>query len=181
MLEVALHPHSTSAEPAVTGLHVAIRRTQEGMLHLEYRLDAALDRIRTAAFSHPRRADHLWEHTCFELFLRVCGSAPYCELNFATSGAWAAYRFMDYRVGMQPVVPLTPQLRTRREANAVWLQAAVPLVDLDPSYVRAELQLAPSAVLENSAGQRTYWAAHHAAAKPDFHCADAFTVALPGV
>lgn len=178
MLHIALHPHSTSPEPAVTALPVAIERSDDGRLHLAYRLEGNLEAIRVEPFTVLRRADRLWEHTCFELFVRSPGSAPYCELNFATSGAWAAYRFSDYRVGMHPVAQLSPTVQIQREGSALQLQVSLALADLDPSFASAVLQLAPAAVIENSAGQRTYWAARHTAAKPDFHHAGAFAVTL---
>jgi hypothetical protein len=176
MLTVALQPHPISPAPALSALRMTVQWARDERLHLEYRLDGALGGIRIDAFSQPQRGERLWEHTCFELFLRDACSASYCELNFATTGAWAAYRFADYRTGMQPIVPLSPQVSTCRQADTFVLRASISLAELDPSYPRADLRLAPSAVLEDSEGERTYWAAHHAAAKPDFHHKDAFTI-----
>ena len=42
----------------------------------------------------PLRADKLWEHTVFEVFLRRPGEPGYVEFNFAAlRKPWAAYRF----------------------------------------------------------------------------------------
>jgi hypothetical protein len=41
----------------------------------------------------PRRAEELWQTTCFEAFMRVHGAEAYREWNFAPSGVWAAYAF----------------------------------------------------------------------------------------
>lgn len=178
MLTVALHPHPTSPEPAVSRLELLIERTVNGLLQLEYRLAAELDALRTAAFAQPHRADRLWEHTCFELFVGLPQRPDYCELNFATSGAWAAYRFSDYREGMQPIEPLSPLLQLHCERTWFSLRVSLPLADLDPAYTRSVLRLAPSAVIEHRNGQRSYWAVRHAAAKPDFHHRDAFAITL---
>ena len=47
----------------------------------------------------PGRADHLWQSTCFELFLRPTTAEHYFEFNFSPSTQWAAYRFDSYRGG----------------------------------------------------------------------------------
>ncbi|MET0659768.1 MAG: DOMON-like domain-containing protein [Steroidobacteraceae bacterium] len=179
MLNVSLLPHPTSPEPAVAGIGVTIERTTAAQLQLQYRLEGALDALCVDDFAVLRRADRLWEHTCFELFTQVPGRTAYCELNFATSGAWAAYRFSAYRTGMEPLAQVSPQVRLRREGSTLLLQASLSLADLEPSYASTALQLAASAVIENRRGHRSYWAARHALGKPDFHHADAFAIALP--
>ena len=178
MVNISLLPHPTSPEPVVTSLSVTIERTTAARLQLDYRLEGELDALRIEEFTALRRADRLWEHTCFELFARLPGSTAYCELNFATSGAWAAYRFSDYRAGMEPMAEVSPTVRLEREGSTLRLQASLSLADLTPAFTSAALQLAASAVIENRAGYRSYWAARHAPGKPDFHHADAFAIAL---
>src|SRR5262245_27726282 len=114
MLNVQLLPHPTSPEPAVVGLDATIERMAATRLQLDYRLQGELDALQIEAMTIPRPADRLWEHTCFELFVRLPGGTAYCELNFATSGAWAAYRFGAYREGMEPMARVNPQLRLHR-------------------------------------------------------------------
>ncbi|MET0984885.1 MAG: DOMON-like domain-containing protein [Steroidobacteraceae bacterium] len=155
-----------------------IDRTTADLLRLDYRLEGELDALRIEDFVALQRSDRLWEHTCFELFARLPGSTAYCELNFATSGAWAAYRFNDYRAGMEPMAQVSPTVRMQREGSTLHLQVSLSLAELAPSYAGAALQLAASAVIENRAGYRSYWAARHAPGKPDFHHADAFAIAL---
>src|SRR5690606_18579702 len=46
------------------------------------------------------RTDGLWRTTCLELFAGSGGPA-YREFNLSPSGAWAAYQFDDYRMGMR--------------------------------------------------------------------------------
>lgn len=179
MLQVALLAHATSAEPAVTALQLLIEREQSGWLRLSYELRGHLDAIRTSPLESLRFADRLWEHTCFELFLRTPGDARYCELNFSTSGAWAAYSFLSYREGMRPLADLKPELRVERGRDRLRVEAAVMLGELAPTFATDVLQAAPAVVIENTAGHRSFWAAHHASAKPDFHHADAFVVDVP--
>jgi hypothetical protein len=155
-----------------------VRRQAGGLLLLEYRLTGALARIRTPAFAELRREDRLWEHTCFELFVRRPGRPDYCELNVATSGAWAAYAFSSYRRGMRPLEPFEPRIEVVTGAAELHVCVTAPLIEFDSTWSDAVLEVGPSAVVENSDGQRSYWAAHHAIDKPDFHHPDAFVVAL---
>jgi hypothetical protein len=56
----------------------------------------------------PARADGLWKHTCFEVFLFNPKDGSYLEFNFAPSGEWAAYGFDGYRQGMRELQVVTP-------------------------------------------------------------------------
>jgi hypothetical protein len=49
------------------------------------------------------RRDELWQHTCFEAFLRTPGADGYIEVNLSPSSEWAVYRFTAYRQGMSVV------------------------------------------------------------------------------
>src|SRR5687767_11463603 len=103
MLEIVLQPHPTTTEPAVSTLTLTVERDAAAGLRLDYRLTGRLGDLRIPGFSHLRAEDRLWEHTCFELFLRRRGAEAYRELNVATSGAWAAYGFTGYREGMAAI------------------------------------------------------------------------------
>jgi hypothetical protein len=179
MLEITLQPHPTSHEPAVIALTFSIERAAADALQLVYRLRGHLRDIRLAPFTHLRAEDRLWEHTCFELFVRRPHSPAYCELNVATSGAWAAYAFADYREGMRSIEPFAPDIDTAVESEQLTVRVQLPLAQLGFDFSAGPWHLAPAAVIENVAGQRSYWAAHHAGPKPDFHDAAAFVVELP--
>lgn len=179
MLDLVLQPHPTVAEPAVRALTLAVERDAADGLRLDYRLTGRLRDLRIPSFTRLRAADRLWEHTCFELFLRRRAASGYRELNVAPSGAWAAYAFTGYREGMTSVAALAPLIEVRHEAEALHVRIALRLQALDPQFAQAALELAPAAVIENAAGQCSYWAAQHADAKPDFHQAAAFVIPLP--
>jgi hypothetical protein len=122
----------------------------------------------------PARVDDLWKTTCFEAFLRETGKKRYREWNFAPSGEWAAYDFSGHRKGMKNAdVAQPPYIRT--EDNFTWwglgATIAVP-ADMD-------WDLGLSAVLEEKAGTKSYWALAHCGDEPDFHAADCFTARLP--
>ena len=178
MLDIVLHPHSTSSEPAVRSLCLAVHREQPGRLRLEYRLAGDLAAMKLPSFSHVRRGDRLWEHSCFELFVRKPGVSAYCELNLATSGAWAAYTFDRYREGMRDIESFAPEVAVERDSTLLRLRASIELPRLAAAFANGALELAPSAVIENSGSERSFWAAHHALEKPDFHHPNAFVVAL---
>src|ERR671912_1155675 len=97
-----LPPPPAAPAPAIR-IEAEITRPAPRRLALRYRVGGDLDAIELPPPGAPRRADGLWLHTCFELFLRAPAEAGYVECNFAPSGEWALYRFSDYRAGMAPV------------------------------------------------------------------------------
>ena len=115
------------------------------------------------------RTDGLWQATCFEAFISM-GKTGYAELNFAPSGAWAAYRFGDYRQDMREQEMPPPSISFAGNR----LTAEVEL-DIPPG---APLNL--TAVIEHNSGSRSYWAlAHPNSNRPDFHARDCFVASLP--
>jgi hypothetical protein len=176
-VELTCHPATRS--DAVRGLAVGVNRSPAGVLTLAFRLAGDLARIRMPVRGRTRVGDRLWEHTCFEAFIRVDGAAEYHELNFAPSGEWAAYALRSYRDLVGSVdAALAPQLAMDMAAEGMQLQAVVELDRLSSRYVRALLQVGLSAVIEASDGTRSYWALCHAADRPDFHRAESWTVRL---
>jgi hypothetical protein len=160
-----------------------VTRGADGHLALAYRLSGEIDGLLFPAPQPSCRADSLWEHTCFEVFIAVGGDAAYHEFNFSPSGQWAAYAFSGYRQrdaagGLQLASTSSPHIVTRRFADRLELDAILS-PDLLPSGAAAgTLQLGVSAVVEAADGRRTYWALRHATARPDFHRRDAFTLEL---
>ena len=71
-----------------------------------YRIEGATGRLRLPLPVSARRTDGLWQHTCFEAFLKADASDSYYEFNFAPSGEWAAYRFGGRRI--DPTSPDMP-------------------------------------------------------------------------
>lgn len=112
-------------------------------------------------------ADDLWQSTCAELFIGDRAGPGYTEYNFSPSGAYASYRFSDYRQrsGIGPA-PLALEMHTTD--GTLKLTATVSLDE------KTDWPLGLNAVLarpagDRSSGDRSYWALHHPCFQPDFH------------
>jgi len=177
MPSFVLSPHPYTHCEAIR--HVQVDAQFKGAeLTLCYALQGDIAALALPQPGPPQRADGLWQHTCFEAFLKWRpGAADYLEFNFAPSGAWAAYRFQAYREGMAPAALAAPSIDLRSGAD--WLELAVRILfDACPAP-DAEPRLALSAVIEEPAGRLSYWACAHPPGKPDFHHPGNF-VCLPG-
>ncbi len=168
-----LTPHPAHPQTAITSLRAHIRRTPD-TLAVTYKLTGDLGRIRLPEPSLPRRADELWQTTCFELFLKPRGANAYLEFNFAPSTQWAAYRFTAERTGMEPLPDVEPAITIQPVPGGLFLAAGFPV----PRDLPAEIALTAnlSAVVEDADGKKSYWALNHPTDKPDFHHADGFVL-----
>ena len=168
-----LHPDSRSA--AVTRFDVEIARTRPSQLELRYELAGRIEGVRLPDPLKPQRGDALWQHTCFEVFLRASEDDAYYEFNFAPTLEWAAYRFTRYRENMQAVLEMSaPHLDTETSDEVFRLWASLALDGLPNLPVAADWSAAVSAVIEEANGDKSYWALAHPPGKPDFHHADGF-------
>jgi len=102
-----LTPHPDTPPNAIGSVVCSVSWQGPGNWCFDYIVAEPPEALRLPAPVAPARADGLWQRTCFELFLRRPGHAGYWEFNFSPSGEWAAYRFDDYRAGMDqlPVEP----------------------------------------------------------------------------
>ncbi|MDP2263585.1 MAG: DOMON-like domain-containing protein [Hydrogenophaga sp.] len=156
-------------------------------LQLRYELQGDLARLRVPAPSSEEVADGLWQHTCFEAFVMPTQAGSYQEFNFSPSGQWASYRFRAERVRdlaaevSQQLGTRTqrPQLRLEHQGDRLVLHATLAREALPGASPDGLLRLGLSAVVEDSAGQLSYWALHHPAARPDFHHPGSFVHTLP--
>ena len=171
------HPGTYSR--AVHGIDVHVCWTADEPLALSYVLKGDFTRLRSPPPRPARRADCLWQHTCFEAFVAMKGKPEYYEFNFAPSGEWAAYAFHGYRDGA-PLAKeeLTPGITVRSAAHSLELDAMIRLDRLPAIERGAPLRLALSAVVEEEHGILSYWALKHPPDKPDFHHSDAFALEL---
>ena len=156
-----------------------MRRTTT-TLELRYDLEGDIAGLAVPAPRASRRADRLWQHTCFEAFVGGRDALGYLEFNFSSSSEWAIYRFTGYRAGMAAVeTTQPPRIAVTSDGERVSLQAVValePLTELRDSPI---LRLALAAVVEQADGRLSYWALAHPAGKPDFHHAEGFALELP--
>jgi hypothetical protein len=172
-LALKLHPDGTSS--AANNVEVEIARARDGVFALSYVVTGKISGLRLPPVVASTRADELWRHTCFEAFLSVPPDTGYYEFNFSPSTQWAAYRFSGYRSGMQVASEIdAPGIETSSGANSYTLRATLNPDRANVSQgVRWHLGL--SAVIEETNGNKSYWALAHAPGKPDFHSADCFT------
>ena len=164
---------------AVTHVEAEALRPGPGRLILRYCVRGDLARVRWPPDVPPARTDALWQHTCFEAFVRASPSTAYYEFNFAPSTQWAAYRFGAYRDKMCETSEVSaPRIDVRSSDELYELQASLALAETDlPSHTVWRLGL--SAVIEETSGRKSYWALAHPPGKADFHHADCFAYELP--
>lgn len=176
--DLACHPQTPC--PTARGVHVRLTSDRNDTLRLHYVLEAHIPRIRIPPPAAPQRADELWRHTCFEVFVSI-GDAPfYYEFNFAPSSQWAAYRFNGYRDGMSAVeLARPPEIAVRRAEYRLELDAVLHLEALSELRGNLPLRLALAAVIETQEGDISYWALSHPPDRPDFHQAAGFTADFP--
>lgn len=165
-VELVLHPSTPGV--AVSGIAVAIERTDAEM-RLSYRLAGDIARLRLPEPGESMRADSLWQHSCFEAFLRPDGGDRYYEFNFAPSSAWAAYCFGARRGDPELPEVAAPTIACRRDAATFEMMVRLPLDGLPELAQPAAIDAGISAVVEDARGLLTYWALAHGSREPDFH------------
>ena len=150
--------------------------TAEGTLILSYDARGEPGGLRIPAPLPSGAADGLWQHTCCEAFVAAVDGPEYREFNLSPSGQWAAYRFIAYRERDAAFLPLAgPQLDFQRHAAGFRLTARIA-AELLPAANTFDIGL--STVIEAADGGKSYWALAHAAAQPDFHLRQSFTLTL---
>jgi hypothetical protein len=178
MIQVVLRPHPQGPATPLEGVAVEVLRPSPGRIRLRYLVTGGIEAIDVPPPVTPARVDELWKHTCFEVFLRG-GGERYWEFNLAPSSQWAAYGFESYRRRVADPDVATPAIQVQAMARTLALTAELDLsavAGLDPT---APWNVGLSAVIEDKAGERSYWALAHPPGKPDFHHASAFTLHLP--
>jgi len=171
--------HAETSSRKVHAIEARVVWMESGSLSLTYFLNGDTTRLRIPPPRYPRRADGLWQHTCFEVFIAEKGQQSYWEFNFSPSGEWAAYAFKSYRDG-GPIEDdgLDPRISVRTAANGFELEVLVRLDRLPLIQPEGMLRLGLSAVIEENDGTLSYWALKHPLGKPDFHHPDSFALEL---
>jgi hypothetical protein len=176
-----LQPHSDSPRLPVDGLTAEARRREGGKLELVYRLSGELEALLIPELSNPNRADELWKHTCFEIFILQAEAPGYVEFNFAPTGQWAAYSFRSRRSGMRNIEQVgEAPIGTMMFGRQFVLKAELDLSGVEglPPSV-ATWRAAMSTVIEAVDGRKAYWAVQHPEGNPDFHAPEGFVIDLP--
>jgi hypothetical protein len=165
---------------AATRIDVEVARPRPGNLLLHYFVAGKISDLRLRRATVSLRTDELWQHTCFEAFVRASPNAAYYEFNFAPSTQWAAYRFGAYRDKMCKTSEVTaPSIDVRSSGELYELQASLALAGVSDLPSDAVWYLGLSAVIEETSGRKSYWALAHPPGKVDFHHADCFAYQLP--
>jgi hypothetical protein len=144
-------------------------------LRMRFRIPDDPSRLNLPVRKEPRRADGLWERTCFECFIREPGSKRYHEFNLSPSTEWAHYEFDDYRSGRAdsempgPVVKAFAAPHRFELSTRIWI----------PELGKADWRVGISAIVEERGGRKSYWALAHPPGEPDFHHPDCFALELP--
>jgi hypothetical protein len=168
------HPDSFSS--AATGVEVEVARPRAGSLVLRYLVSGTIGDLRLPSITAPARADELWQHTCFEAFVRSSRHTGYYEFNFAPSTQWAAYRFGSYRKEMRVATELSaPRIEVLSSPDRYALQACLDLDGLSMLPRDAGWRLGLAALIEEANGHKSLWALTHPPGKADFHHPDSFT------
>ena len=161
----------------VSAVTARVDRLSEDLLILYYEVVGDIDQLQLPPQRRSAHTDGLWQHTCFEAFVRATGARDYIELNFSPSSEWAVYRFDDYRRGMTAVEPPhAPKIICRRREDRLEADVDVHCSGFVPPR---DLQLALAVVLEDQRGGISYWALQHAHGNPDFHNDAGFALTLP--
>ncbi len=170
MTPLELSSHPASPPPTRVALRVGLQRSGP-LLTLVWRVDADPAQIAWPAPQPPGPADELWQHTCFEAFIRTDdGSARYTEFNFSPSGQWACYRFRAEREREpSPPPPTPPSLHFQRLIDGVQMVTQLALPDPATDEDHPGWRIGLNAVVETTDGHLSYWALHHPAPRPDFH------------
>jgi len=175
VMHCALLPFVQTPGLPVSTIDVTLNRSPGGRLELTYRAQGMTPDLCLPEVAGPARADELWRHTCFEVFVQEAGQSGYLEFNFSPSTRWASYRFDDYRKGMVPA-DIIPELSVVPEPDTLTLTARLSL----PHLADSDWRLALCAVVESVDGTCSYWSLIHPAGKPDFHHPLSFALTLSG-
>jgi len=169
-LSAELAPHPACSCDAIRRFGVSIEPSSlPEELAIRYRIDGDIGRLRLAEPGFARRSDGLWQHSCFEAFLRADANDSYYEFNGAPSGEWAVYRFAGRRSDRaSPGIP-APRIAFRRLPDACELSARIPIAALPELAGAPAIHAGLAAVVEDLDGRLSWWALAHGGDQPDFH------------
>ncbi|MFL6814465.1 MAG: DOMON-like domain-containing protein [Bradyrhizobium sp.] len=173
-VELSLHPDCKPGSIADLSVEVA---HDGNAWRLSYIVTGRISHLVLPEPADPRRAEDLWQTTCFEAFIRHATGDAYGEFNFSPSRAWAAYHFDSHRSGMREIeLPKDPEIRIERSEGLLTLEAALTVTK---EFTGDDLRLNLAAVIEEKDGTKSYWAVAHPPGEPDFHHPNCFVAPLP--
>src|SRR5437899_7308837 len=150
-----MHPllrHPDSHSFAAARVEAAVARPRADRLVLSYSVTGTMSDVRMPPVVPAARTDGLWQHTCFEAFVRAAAGSSYYEFNFAPSTQWAAYRFDSYRSGMRAAEIDAPSSEVRSGPDSYTLEASLELDRLPVLSRQTSWRLGLSALIEDQSG-----------------------------
>ncbi len=174
----SLLPHLAALPPFVASMQVSAQALLHGLV-LTWDWHGPVNSLRIPKKDEVLDLDRLWAHTCFEVFLQSQGTDSYREFNFSPSGQHQCFDFDEYRTRS---VKQAFQGRALSECcwhvgeEALCLRATLPHEFLPIG--KGLLSVGLTAVLEDAAGQHSFWALSHHQDRPDFHDAKAWSLQL---
>ena len=170
-----LKPHPMHPPLSVSSVEVKLRADDPNWLRIRWRIEEAQD-VFLPKIAGKKRADGLWQSTCFEVFMQPVGGEPYCEWNFSPSRKWNAYDFQGYRDGMaEREIAALPDGQLHAGSKLLIFDAAIPKAAIPPG----ELNIGITAVVEEKGGTKSYWSlVHPHDDRADFHDPACFALAL---
>jgi hypothetical protein len=176
---VRLLPHPSQPDAAIHAVSAAVAIDRPAAtLDISFRAEGDIARVKIPANAAALRADGLWQHTCFEAFLRADADDAYYELNFSPAGAWAAYRFSGRRAGRESPELAAPCIELASDEDILEMKASVAFAGLPPLARAPLIHLGLAAVIETREGRLSHWALAHRSAAPDFHDPASFTLTV---
>lgn len=175
MSEIRLICHPSTPPVKADHIDVEIRTAGNGRLFARYVVECDTSMLLLPEPFAPVRSDRLWQTTCFELFMKHADGDRYFEYNFSPSTEWALYRFSDYRKGMAEEMVRRPRITCDYSESHFALNAEF---DLPDGWREGPLMIGLSAVVEETDGNKSYWALAHPSIEPDFHHKDCFALPL---
>src|SRR5262249_46946937 len=150
-----LHPGSRCL--AAAHVEVEVARPRADSLVLSYIVTGRMNDIRMPPVMEAARRDELWQHTCFEAFVRDSSVGEYYEFNFAPSTSWAAYRFKNSGTGMRVAAEIDPPpIEVQSSSDRYTLQASLALDRLSGLPRDSAWRLGLSALIEDTSGRKSY-------------------------
>jgi hypothetical protein len=175
-MQRSLIRHPSTPCDAISRIEADAERSADGGLSLRYTAHGSIDGLLLPVKAKAERTDLLWQHTCFEAFIKPQPGTAYTELNASPSSGWALYSFSSFREEMTEApdaIQISP-IDVKIAPGSLIL--ATSIRGLEHTF---DWRIALSAIIEEKSGRKSFWALKHPPEKPDFHHDDCFDLQLP--
>lgn len=154
-------------------------------LHLQFTVAGPVDTLHLPRIiERPNCFQHeLWQHTCFELFIREAlnrsnaslDQQTYFEFNFAADGRWACYLFSGYRKRSADLIWQAPLVQANAEAAKLIVLIEIPRLYLFRSALEVGLHCILEERAANGTRESSFWSlCHPRPEQADFHHPESF-------